>query len=91
MCVCVCGFKVLYLVHLIHSIVTPRTHLGHVFFFFDVDCLVSKLFQLSIYTQGTRPYANNIAQIVDPTKALFANRIVSREQAGEENTRHLKV
>jgi len=51
---------------------------------------VSKLFQLSIYTQGTRPYANNIAQIVDPTKALFANRIVSREQAGEENTRHLK-
>ncbi|KAI0880889.1 uncharacterized protein GGS22DRAFT_77783 [Annulohypoxylon maeteangense] len=41
---------------------------------------VSQLFELHVYTMGTRAYALNIAKIVDPTQKLFGNRIISRDE-----------
>lgn len=41
---------------------------------------ISKLFELHVYTMGTRAYALNIAKIVDPTQKLFGNRIISRDE-----------
>ncbi|KAI1802523.1 hypothetical protein F4811DRAFT_528967 [Daldinia bambusicola] len=41
---------------------------------------ISRLFELHVYTMGTRAYALNIAKIVDPTQKLFGNRIISRDE-----------
>ncbi|OTA65755.1 hypothetical protein K449DRAFT_326580 [Hypoxylon sp. EC38] len=41
---------------------------------------ISKIFELHVYTMGTRAYALNIAKIVDPTQKLFGNRIISRDE-----------
>ncbi|KAI2464851.1 hypothetical protein F4781DRAFT_52814 [Annulohypoxylon bovei var. microspora] len=41
---------------------------------------ISHLFELHVYTMGTRAYALNIAKIVDPTQKLFGNRIISRDE-----------
>lgn len=40
---------------------------------------VSKKFELHIYTMGSRPYADQIANLIDPDKRLFSGRITSRE------------
>ena len=37
------------------------------------------LFELTIYTHGTREYAWKVAQVIDPKGAYFGNRIVSRD------------
>jgi RNA polymerase II subunit A C-terminal domain phosphatase len=39
----------------------------------------AELFELHIYTMGSRPYADRIAQIIDPDKRLFRGRVTSRE------------
>jgi FCP1-like phosphatase family protein len=39
---------------------------------------VSNLFQLTIYTHGTRKYAEGVARLIDPMGTLFGKRIVSR-------------
>lgn len=41
---------------------------------------ISKLYELHIYTMGTRAYAMHIAQIIDPTRKIFGNRILSRNE-----------
>lgn len=41
---------------------------------------ISRIFELHVYTMGTRAYALNIAKIVDPTQRLFGNRIISRDE-----------
>jgi RNA polymerase II subunit A C-terminal domain phosphatase len=43
----------------------------------------SKLFELHIYTMGSRPYADRIADLIDPDKRLFSGRITSREDFDE--------
>lgn len=49
-----------------------RPHLSY----FLQEC--NKLCQLSIYTAGTRKYAEAISKILDPETKLFSGRIVSR-------------
>ena len=39
-------------------------------------------YELSIYTHGTRSYAEEIAKIMDPTGGIFRGRIVSRSGHG---------
>ncbi|KAI0157144.1 hypothetical protein GGR52DRAFT_192080 [Hypoxylon sp. FL1284] len=41
---------------------------------------IHHMFELHVYTMGTRAYALNIAKIVDPTQRLFGNRIISRDE-----------
>lgn len=38
----------------------------------------SKEYQLSVYTHGTRAYAEAVVSKLDPDRTLFSNRIVSR-------------
>ncbi|KAF2101736.1 hypothetical protein NA57DRAFT_34311 [Rhizodiscina lignyota] len=50
---------------------------------------ISKIYELHIYTMGTRAYAQNIAKIVDPDRKIFADRILSRDENGNMNAKSL--
>ncbi|KAJ9458805.1 RNA polymerase II subunit A C-terminal domain phosphatase [Diplonema papillatum] len=39
---------------------------------------VAPLFELHVFTHGTREYAAAVLEIIDPTRSLFADRVVSR-------------
>ncbi|KAI4260867.1 MAG: hypothetical protein LQ352_000022 [Teloschistes flavicans] len=43
---------------------------------------MSDLYELHIYTMGTRGYAQKIAQIIDPNRRFFGDRILSRDESG---------
>ncbi|KAF2720943.1 hypothetical protein K431DRAFT_285210 [Polychaeton citri CBS 116435] len=51
---------------------------------------ISKYYELHIYTMGTRAYADNIANIIDPDRKLFANRVLSRDENGTVAHKNLK-
>jgi FCP1-like phosphatase family protein len=44
----------------------------------------SETYQLSIYTAGTRKYAEAIAKLIDPSGKLFGGRIVSRSDVAND-------
>lgn len=50
----------------------------------------SKLYELHIYTMGTRLYAQNIAYIVDPERKIFGDRILSRDESGSLTAKNLQ-
>lgn len=50
---------------------------------------ISQLYELHIYTMGTRAYAVNIAAIVDPDKKIFGDRILSRDESGSLTAKSL--
>ena len=43
---------------------------------------ISKKYELHIYTMGTGPYAQNIADVIDPDHTIFGDRILSRDESG---------
>lgn len=51
----------------------------------------AKLFELHIYTMGSRLYADRVAQLIDPDKRLFSGRITSREdfEEGRSNQKNI--
>ncbi|KAI0018901.1 hypothetical protein F4780DRAFT_749190 [Xylariomycetidae sp. FL0641] len=51
---------------------------------------IAELFELHVYTMGTRAYALNIAKIVDPTQKLFGNRVISRDENGSMTAKSLQ-
>lgn len=51
---------------------------------------ISKLYELHIYTMGTRTYAQNIANIVDPQRKIFGDRILSRDENGSMTAKNLQ-
>ncbi|KAK2039474.1 FCP1-like phosphatase [Colletotrichum somersetense] len=51
---------------------------------------VSALYELHVYTMGTRAYALNIAKIVDPQQKLFGNRVISRDENGSMISKSLQ-
>lgn len=51
---------------------------------------VADLYELHIYTMGTRAYAQNIADIIDPTRKLFGDRILSRDESGSLTAKNLQ-
>lgn len=50
---------------------------------------VAAMYELHIYTMGTRAYAQHIASIVDPDKRLFGDRILSRDESGSLTAKNL--
>lgn len=48
---------------------------------------MSKLYEMHVYTMGTRSYADAICKIVDPTGKYFGGRIISRDESGCEFAR----
>ncbi|TDZ33319.1 RNA polymerase II subunit A C-terminal domain phosphatase [Colletotrichum spinosum] len=51
---------------------------------------VSEIYELHVYTMGTRAYAMNIAKIVDPQGKLFGNRVISRDENGSMISKSLQ-
>lgn len=50
---------------------------------------VAEMYELHVYTMGTRAYAKHIAEIVDPGKKLFGDRIISRDENGSITSKNL--
>ena len=44
---------------------------------------MAAMYELSVFTAGTRPYAEAIVKIIDPTKALFSQRVISRDDISD--------
>ena len=51
---------------------------------------VSQMYELHIYTMGTRQYAKNIADIIDPDHKVFGDRILSRDESGSMTAKNLQ-
>ncbi|KAI9680743.1 MAG: Carboxy-terminal domain (CTD) phosphatase [Caeruleum heppii] len=51
---------------------------------------ISQLYELHIYTMGTRAYAQHIAKIVDPDRKIFGDRILSRDESGSLTAKNLQ-
>ena len=51
---------------------------------------VSKIYELHIYTMGTRAYAQNIAALIDPERRIFGDRILSRDESGSLVAKNLQ-
>jgi RNA polymerase II subunit A-like phosphatase len=51
---------------------------------------MSSLYELHVYTAGTRSYANAICTCIDPTGKFFSERILSRNESGSASTKSLK-
>lgn len=51
---------------------------------------ISKIYELHIYTMGTRAYAKNIADIIDPERKIFGDRILSRDESGSSTAKNLQ-
>jgi RNA polymerase II subunit A-like phosphatase len=47
-------------------------------------------FEMYVYTAGTRAYAGMVCQIIDPTGAIFGERIVSRDDTPEHSRQGIK-
>ncbi|PWA02851.1 hypothetical protein BB558_000999 [Smittium angustum] len=48
------------------------------------------LFELHIYTMGTRNYAESVAKLIDPNKTHFKERILSRDESGSLTHKTIK-
>lgn len=51
---------------------------------------ISKLYELHIYTMGTRAYAMSVKRIVDPDGTLFGERVLSRDESGSMTQKSLQ-
>ncbi|KAJ9144703.1 FCP1-like phosphatase [Pleurostoma richardsiae] len=51
---------------------------------------ISEMYELHVYTMGTRAYAQNIAKLVDPQQKLFGNRVISRDENGNMTAKSLQ-
>jgi len=51
---------------------------------------VSEMYELHVYTMGTRAYAQAVAKLVDPDQSLFGNRVISRDENGSIFTKSLQ-
>ncbi|KAG9242693.1 FCP1-like phosphatase-like protein [Calycina marina] len=50
----------------------------------------AELYELHVYTMGTRAYAMAIAKIIDPDQRLFGDRIISRDENGSMTAKKLE-
>ncbi|KAI9031939.1 hypothetical protein CLU79DRAFT_730794 [Phycomyces nitens] len=51
---------------------------------------VSQLYELHIYTMGTRHYAEAVAREIDPRGSMFRERILSRDESGSVTQKTLQ-
>jgi RNA polymerase II subunit A-like phosphatase len=45
---------------------------------------MSKLYEMHVYTAGSRSYANAVCKGIDPKGKYFSERILSRDESGSE-------
>jgi len=51
---------------------------------------ISEMYELHVYTMGTRAYAQSVARLVDPDRKLFGNRVISRDENGNITAKSLE-
>lgn len=51
---------------------------------------IDKLYEMHVYTMGTRAYAQNVVKIVDPERKLFGDRVISRDENGSMTAKTLQ-
>ncbi|KAI8323876.1 hypothetical protein GQ54DRAFT_257458, partial [Martensiomyces pterosporus] len=51
---------------------------------------ISKLYEMHIYTMGTRHYAEAVAATIDPERRYFKERILSRDESGSMTHKTLR-
>ncbi|ODN82478.1 RNA polymerase II subunit A domain phosphatase [Cryptococcus wingfieldii CBS 7118] len=51
---------------------------------------MSELYEMHVYTMGTRTYADAICQVIDPDGKIFGGRILSRDESGSFSSKNLK-
>ena len=49
---------------------------------------MNEIYEMHVYTMGTRTYADAICKVIDPTGAIFGGRILSRDESGSESSIH---
>lgn len=45
---------------------------------------MAELFEMHVYTMGTRAYAEEVCAAIDPDGKAFGGRILSRDESGSE-------
>ena len=43
---------------------------------------IAEMYEMHVYTMGTRAYAAEVCKIIDPDGGLFGGRILSRDESG---------
>lgn len=51
---------------------------------------MSTLFEMHVYTAGSRSYANAVCLGIDPTGQFFNERILSRDESGSASVKDLR-
>ncbi|KAG5518074.1 hypothetical protein PMAC_003260 [Pneumocystis sp. 'macacae'] len=51
---------------------------------------ISKLYEMHIYTMGTRAYAASIARLIDKDRKYFGDRILSRDESGSTTRKNIQ-
>ncbi|KAG8859993.1 Carboxy-terminal domain (CTD) phosphatase [Serendipita sp. 411] len=51
---------------------------------------LSNLYEMHVYTMGTRSYANAVCSALDPSGAWFGSRILTRSESGSDRFKNLK-
>jgi TFIIF-interacting CTD phosphatase-like protein len=46
---------------------------------------IAEMYEMHVYTMGTRAYAVEVCKIIDPDGGLFGGRILSRDESGSES------
>ena len=46
---------------------------------------MNDLYEMHVYTMGTRTYADAICKAVDPDGSIFGGRILTRDESGSES------
>ena len=47
---------------------------------------ISELYEMHVYTMGTRTYANAICNALDPSGKWFGERVLTRNESGSKLT-----
>ncbi|WWD19477.1 hypothetical protein CI109_103937 [Kwoniella shandongensis] len=51
---------------------------------------MSELYEMHVYTMGTRTYADAICKVIDPEGKIFGGRVLSRDESGSFSSKNLK-
>ncbi|EGU12936.1 putative RNA polymerase II CTD phosphatase Fcp1 [Rhodotorula toruloides ATCC 204091] len=51
---------------------------------------VAEMYEMHVYTMGTRAYASEVCKVIDPDGGLFGGRILSRDESGSMTRKSLQ-
>lgn len=52
---------------------------------------VSQLYEMHVFTMGTKDYAIAVTQILDPERKLFSDRVISRDECFDPHSKALRL